>query len=106
VQQLAEHHGITDIRDKKLIQAQKCDVLSNFAAHLHERVSLALRQFQTLMEFQHESVKMDPSFPLARHSVKKDIRHHRFPTAYAAPQVYAGGTFPDLKPKAALDKSK
>jgi hypothetical protein len=65
-----------------------------------------MQQFQTLMEFQHESVKMDPSFPLARHSVKKGIHHHRFPTAYAAPQVYAGGVFPGLKPKAALDESK
>ena len=58
------------------------------------------------MEFQHESVKMNPSFPLARHSVKKDIHHHRFPTAYAAPKVYTGGAFPDLKPKTALDEGK
>ena len=65
-----------------------------------------LHQFETLMELQHESLKMNPSFSLALHSVKKDIHNHRFPTAYAAPKVYAGGAFPDLKPKTALDKGK
>ena len=64
MQQIAHQHRITDVGDVEFIEAQQAQLLCELAGNVIQRILFPLRFAQSMMDFLHETVEMNP--PLAR----------------------------------------
>ena len=86
-QQAMKNHGVGDVGHMKLIKTNQPVLFGNALGQFVQRIHCALQPRQFPVHFAHELVKMQPGFPLERHSAKKAIHQKALAPPYSPVHV-------------------
>ena len=85
--QAAEQHGVSDIRDKKLVKTQYVRFRFKTFGDDFQRVAMPLKLRQFFMHSQHKAVKVQTLFTFARQAMIEHVHQPGFPPANPAPHI-------------------
>ncbi len=87
VQQAAQDHRVADVADKEFVEAQYTRFPGDIRGNLVERILRVAEQIQTLVNFSHDPVKVDPLLVFDIQRFEKNVHQERFAASNAAPDI-------------------
>ncbi len=87
LEQAAENHGIGDVGDKELVEADHPGLAGEPVGDQREGVLFPVQAAQLLVHPLHETVKMRAHLALKRQAVEERIHQIGFTAAYPAPEI-------------------
>ena len=89
LQQASQQHGVRDIADLELVEADDSGIRRQRVGYQSERCLLPTQRLELLVDILHEGVEVHPELGRKRQRIEKSIHNHCLAATNATPEVYA-----------------
>ena len=97
IQQTGKNHGIANIRDEELVEADYPGFVGDIGRNLLQRVFLSFKGIQILMYALHKTVEMGAKLVFKRQAIIEDIHQVSLAPTYTAPEINPVGNLLGLR---------